>query len=46
MGESLVTQINPGENLADFLTKVTSGIEHRKLVSGDVHDIYDDFKQQ
>ncbi len=43
MGESLVTHMRTGENLADFLTKVTSGSKHCKLVSGVVHDIYDDF---
>ena len=40
-----VTLIRTGENLADFLTKTTSGTKCRKLVSGVVHDIYDDFQQ-
>jgi hypothetical protein len=30
MGESLITHINSGENLVDFLTKVTSDIKHQK----------------
>jgi hypothetical protein len=46
MGESLVTHIRTGENLADFLTKATSGSKHRKLVSGVVHDIYTKFPKQ
>ncbi len=45
MGETLLTHIRIGENLADFLTKTTSGTKCRKLVSGVVHDIYDDFQQ-
>jgi hypothetical protein len=40
MGESLVTHIRTGENLADFLTKAASGSKCHKLVSGVVHDIY------
>jgi hypothetical protein len=46
MGETLLTHIRTGENLADFLTKTTSGAKHRKLVSGVVHDIYNDFPKQ
>jgi hypothetical protein len=46
MGETLLTHIRTGENIADFLTKTTSGAKHRKLVSGVVHDIYDDFPKQ
>jgi hypothetical protein len=46
MGETLLTHIRTGENLADFLTKTTSGAKHCKLVSGVVHDIYDDFPKQ
>ncbi len=46
MGETLLTHIRTGENLADFLTKTTSGTKPRKLVSGVVHDIYDDFPKQ
>ncbi len=43
MGETLFTHIRTGDNLADFLTKTTSGTKRRKLVRGVVHDIYDDF---
>ncbi len=43
-GETLLTHIRTGENLADFLTKTTSGAKCRKLVRGVVHDIYDDFQ--
>ena len=46
MGETLLTHIRTGENLADFLTKTTSGTKRRKLLSGVVHDIYDDFPKQ
>jgi hypothetical protein len=46
MGETLLTHIRTGENLADFLTKTTSGTKRRKLVSGVVHDIYNDFPKQ
>ncbi len=46
MGETLLTHIGTGENLADFLTKTTSGTKHRKLVSRVVHDIYNDFPKQ
>ncbi len=42
-GETLLMHIRIRENLADFLTKTTSGAKCRKLVSGSVHDIYDDF---
>ena len=45
MGETLLTHIRTGENLADFLTKTTSGAKCRKLVRGVVDDIYDDFYQ-
>jgi hypothetical protein len=45
MGETLLLHIRPGENLADFLTKTTSGAKYCKLVSGVVHDIYNDFQQ-
>jgi hypothetical protein len=44
MGETLLTHIRTGENLADFLPKTTSGAKHCKLVRGVVHDIYDDFQ--
>jgi hypothetical protein len=46
MGETLLTHIRTGENLADFLTKTTSGAKCHKLVSGVVHDIYNDFPKQ
>ncbi len=46
MGETLLMHIRTGENLADFLTKTTSGAKCRKLISGVVHDIYDDFPIQ
>jgi hypothetical protein len=44
MGETLLTHIRTGENLADCLTKTTSGAKRRKLVSGVVHDIYNNFQ--
>ncbi len=44
MGETLLMHIRTGENLADFLIKTTSGAKRRKLVSGVVYDIYDDFQ--
>ena len=46
MGESLITHIKTDDNLSDFLTKMTSGAKCRKLVSGVVHDIYNDFPNQ
>jgi hypothetical protein len=46
MGETLLMHIRTRENLADFLTKTTSGTKRLKLVSGVVHDIYDDFPKQ
>ena len=46
MGESLITHIKTDDNLSDFLTKTTSGAKRHKLVSGVVHDIYDDFSKQ
>jgi hypothetical protein len=46
MGATLLMHIRTGENLADFLTKTTSGAKRCKLVSGVVHDIYDDFPKQ
>ncbi len=45
MGETLLMHIRTGENLANFLTKTTSGAKRCKLVRGVVHDIYDDFQQ-
>jgi hypothetical protein len=44
MGETLLTHIKTRDNLADFLTKTTSGARRRKLVSGVVYDIYNDFQ--
>jgi hypothetical protein len=44
VGDTLLTHIRIGDNLADFLTKTTSGAKRRKLVSGVVYDIYDDFQ--
>jgi hypothetical protein len=46
LGETLLMHVGTGENLADFLTKTTSGTKRLKLVSGVVHDIYDDFPKQ
>ncbi len=46
MCETLLMHIRTGENLADFLTKITSGTKHCKLVRGVIHDIYDDFPKQ
>jgi len=46
MGESLITHIKTDDNLSDFLTKMSSSAKRRKLVSGVVHDIYDDFPKQ
>jgi hypothetical protein len=46
IGETLLTHIRTGENLADFLTKTPSGDKCHKLVSGVVHDIYNDFPKQ
>jgi hypothetical protein len=45
MGKTLLMHIRTGENLADFLTKTTSDAKRRKLVSGVIHDIYDDFQR-
>ncbi len=44
MGETLLMHIKTGDNLADFSTETTSGAKRRKLVSGVVYDIYDDFQ--
>ncbi len=46
MGETLLMHIRTGENLADLLTKTTSGAKLCKLVSGVVHDIYNNFPKQ
>ena len=45
MGKSLITHIRTDNNLSDFLSKTTSGAKHCKLVSGVVHDLYDDFRK-
>jgi hypothetical protein len=45
MGETLLMHIRTRENLADFLTKTTSGAKRHKLVRGIIHDIYNDFQQ-
>ncbi len=45
MGDTLLTHIRTGDNLADFLTKITSGAKLHKLVRGVIHDIYNDFQQ-
>jgi hypothetical protein len=44
MGETLLTHIKTGDNLANFLTKTTCGARHHKLVNGVLYDIYDDFQ--
>ncbi len=44
MGDTLLTHIRTGDNLADFLTKTTSGAKRRRHVSGVIYDIYDDFQ--
>jgi hypothetical protein len=41
MGESLITHIWTWFNLADFLTKVTNGAMHRRLIGNVLFDIYD-----
>jgi hypothetical protein len=46
MGKTFLMHIRTGENLADFLTKTTSGTKQPKLVSEVVHDIYNDFPKQ
>jgi hypothetical protein len=46
MGESLITHIKTEDNLSDFFTKTTSDAKRRKLVSGVVRDLYDDFTKQ
>ena len=46
MGETLLMHIKTGENLANFLTKTTGGTKRRMLVSGVVHDVYNDFPKQ
>ena len=46
MGETLLMHIRTGKNLADFLTKTTSGAKRRKLLSGVVYAVYNDFPKQ
>jgi hypothetical protein len=46
MCDTLLMHIRTGENLADFLTNTNSGTKRRKLVSGVVHDICNDFPKQ
>ena len=42
MGESFIAHIRTQFNLADFLTKVTNGATHRRLVGNVFFDIYND----
>jgi hypothetical protein len=46
MGESLITHIKTGENLSDFMTKVTCSSKHHQLVGNILYDIYDDHPKQ
>ena len=46
MGESAITHIHAGDNLSDFMTKVTHTSKRRKPVGGILHDIYDDHPTQ
>jgi hypothetical protein len=41
-GESLLTHIPTGDNLADLMTKVTFGAKRRRLVSRILYDIFDE----
>ena len=41
MGESLVAHVPSAQNLADFLTKVLSGIKRRGFIKDILMDIYD-----
>ena len=41
MGESLVAHVPSAQNLADFLTKVLSGIKRRGFIKDILLDIYD-----
>jgi hypothetical protein len=40
-----LSSVGTSSSNTDFLTKTTSGAKRRKLGSGVVHDIYDDFQQ-
>jgi hypothetical protein len=42
MGESLITHINPDDNLSDLMTKVTRGSKRCQSVGNILYDIYDD----
>ena len=42
MGKSLITHIKSEDNLSDFMTQVTYGAKHRRLVGNILYDIYDD----
>jgi hypothetical protein len=41
MGEPLIAHIRTQFNLTNFLTKVTNGATHRRLVGNVLFDIYD-----
>ena len=43
MGESIITHIKSGTNLADLMTKVLTGAKCRKLVHNILYDIFDDY---
>ncbi len=43
MGESIITHIKSGTNLADRVTKVLTGAKCRKLVHNILYDIFDDY---
>jgi len=43
MGESAITHIPSGDNLADLMTKVLHGQKRRKLVHKLLYDIFDDY---
>ena len=42
MGECLVRHVRSEDNLADFLTKLLTGIKRTRLVSRVLYNIYDD----
>ena len=43
MGETRITHISTGDNLADPLTKCTFGAKRRRLLGNILYDLYDDF---
>jgi len=43
MGESAITHIKSGTNLADLMTKVLTGAKRRQLVHNILYDIFDDY---